>query len=65
MVKRLTTNSIAEIIFLIVVVAYTIFMLCTTEYIQQSSGVMVVFSLAITLSEKLDPMLLTDIQVRY
>jgi len=48
-------------VFVLLVFCYTMMSLCTNQYIQQSSGVLVVFVASITVSKLADPQIVADI----
>lgn len=50
-IARATSSSSAEFFFLFLISAYVLYALCTVQYIQQSSGVLAVFSFALTVVE--------------
>ncbi|KAJ1422875.1 hypothetical protein B484DRAFT_420795 [Ochromonadaceae sp. CCMP2298] len=49
-VKRITTGSAAEYLLVFIVMSYLLYALCTTQYIQQSSGVLAVFACGLGVS---------------
>jgi hypothetical protein len=50
-VLRVTANTTAQYVFLFLVGCYTLYALCTMQYVQQSSGVLAVFFCALTVSK--------------
>lgn len=48
-------SSTADLVFVLLVTCYTMMSLCTRQYIQQSSGVLVVFVTCITVSKLANP----------
>ena len=54
-------SSTADLVFIMVVACYTMMSLCTAQYIQQSSGVLVVFVASITVSRLANPKISVDI----
>jgi hypothetical protein len=54
-------SSTADLVFVLLVLCYTMMSLCTNQYIQQSSGVLVVFVASITVSKMANPEIVADI----
>jgi hypothetical protein len=57
----LSGSSTADLVFVLLVLCYTMMSLCTNQYIQQSSGVLVVFVASITVSKMANPEIVADI----
>jgi hypothetical protein len=54
-------SSTADLVFVLLISCYTMMSLCVQQYIQQSSGVLVVFVCCITVSRLTDPAVCVDI----
>lgn len=58
-------SSTADLVFVIFVSSYTMISLCTKQYIQQSSGVLVVFASCVTMGRFLDAEVAKDIAMGF
>eukprot|EP01035_Chromulina_nebulosa_P017066 gene17066-22578_t len=54
-IARIVGNSTAEFLFAVIVACYTLYALCQAQYIQQSSGILAVFTMTLTMAELGDP----------
>lgn len=63
LITKVTSKTTAEYLFVILVLLYGLYMLCTPQYIQQSSGVLAVIVASLTLGYQLDPQILSNLQV--
>mmetsp|Transcript_13040 Transcript_13040/g.13497 ORF Transcript_13040/g.13497 Transcript_13040/m.13497 type:complete len:721 (+) Transcript_13040:170-2332(+) len=61
-VKRILSKTIGDQLLPFLVGCYTLYALCTPQYIQQSSGILAVFSCSLTLSYLLPPNITEDLK---
>lgn len=54
-------SNTAEFLFVMLVICYMFYNLCTVQYIQYCSGVLVVFSMSVTVSKLVKPNVLIDL----
>ena len=54
-IKAVLVDSTAEYLLAAILACYMLYALCTAQYIQQSSGVLAVFSMTLTMSEFCEP----------